>query len=273
MSNCRAYVFTINNYTEEDEQQVQALDAKFLIYGREVGASGTPHLQGYVYFKNARSFKAVAKKLPRAHLEVAKGSPADNIRYCSKEGDIFEKGVRPKTPEEKGSQEKRRWAEAFEAAKEGRLDDIDPDLRTRYFQTYKRIKEEYSAAPETLDYLQNEWYWGASGTGKSRKAREQHPDAYIKNINKWWCGYEGQDVVIIDEWCPDSKCLASHLKIWADHYPFRAEIKGGSKMIRPKKIIITSNYSPEQCFESEADLEPIRRRFKVIKFIKPLISQ
>lgn len=268
MSKVNNYVFTLNNPSQEEESNVQALECAYLVYGREKGANGTPHLQGYIRFKNQRYFKAVSKLIPRAHIEVMKGTPQQAIEYCVKDGDYFEKGVRPKSPKEKGAATKRVFEEAFQAAKEGRLDDIPAELRTRYYQTYKRIREDYAEKPESLDNLQNEWYYGDSGTGKSKKAREENPGAYIKNINKWWCGYAGEEVVIIDEWCPDSKVLASHLKVWADHYPFRAEVKGGSKMVRPKKIIITSNYSIDECFESEADREPIKRRFNVTHFNK-----
>lgn len=37
--------------------------------------------------------------------------------------------------------------------------------------------------------------------------------------------------------------------------------------IRPKKIIITSNYSIEECFHNEQDIAAIKRRFKVTKFM------
>jgi len=40
-------------------------------------------------------------------------------------------------------------------------------------------------------------------------------------------------------------------------------MKGRSVMIRPKKTIVCSNYSPEEIFTRPSDLDPIRRRFKV----------
>jgi hypothetical protein len=62
------------------------------------------------------------------------------------------------------------------------------------------------------------------------------------------------------------ECLIHHLKIWADRYPFLAEAKGSSMKIRPKKIIVTSNYHPREIWNSESDLGPILRRFSVTRF-------
>jgi hypothetical protein len=61
--------------------------------------------------------------------------------------------------------------------------------------------------------------------------------------------------------------LGHLLKIWADRYPFNAETKGGMLAIRPKKLVITSNYSPDDPkFEWDAEeTAAIKRRFKIIK--------
>ena len=65
--------------------------------------------------------------------------------------------------------------------------------------------------------------------------------------------------------------LADRLKVWADRYPFPGEIKGGRiEGIRPLKVIVTSNYTPEECFPNSNDLEPILRRFKVVN-LEPIL--
>ena len=65
--------------------------------------------------------------------------------------------------------------------------------------------------------------------------------------------YENQPIAFIDEFSKSKNVLADHLKIWADRYPFRAETKGSSRVIRPKVIIICSNYSIEQVFDEPED--------------------
>ena len=53
-----------------------------------------------------------------------------------------------------------------------------------------------------LDVLDNEWHWGHTGTGKSRGVRGRFPDAFIKSNDYWWDGYNGEDVVILEEMGP-----------------------------------------------------------------------
>ena len=63
--------------------------------------------------------------------------------------------------------------------------------------------------------------------------------------------------------------LADRLKVWLISTLPR-EIKGGRiEGIRPLKVIVTSNYTPEECFQNQNDLEPILRRFKVVRFGQP----
>lgn len=270
MSRSRGYCFTLNNWTPEDTEALVKVECQYLVYGKEVGEEGTPHLQGYVYFKSLKSFKQIKTLLgDRYHIEAQRGSTEQAADYCKKDGDFHEVGVVPMSQKKKGEAGKRVYEEAFELAKQGKIDEIPEPLRTRFYGTYKRIRADHQVVPEALPTLEHEWYWGESGTGKTRKAREENPGAYLKNPNKWWCGYVDQAVVVIDEWAPTHECLAPHLKQWADHHPFCAETKGASLCIRPKKIIVTSNYSPEQCFPKEEDLEPIRRRFHVVQFSEP----
>lgn len=268
----RAWCFTINNHTDAEEASVKhAMEqARYGVYGREVGESGTPHLQGYIYFSNPRRFQGVKNLLgDRVHLEAARGTPEQNRNYCTKDGDFYETGEIPLGQAERGNAggraEKRRWTDAFTAAKEGRLDDIPADILIRHYGSIKRIRSDWQPLPEDEGTVTGVWFWGPPGTGKSHTARVEYPGAYIKNQNKWWDGYKGEDFVIIDDF--DSNALGHHLKIWADKYAFTAEVKGGSLRIRPKKIVITSNYTPREIFGADRSMcEAILRRFYVREF-------
>ena len=85
------WCFTLNHYTDEEISSiVPILEEKCRVAccGYEVGDEGTPHVQGYVEFKTkCRPVGAVG--LPRIHWEKAKGNKEQNVRYCSKAGDVF----------------------------------------------------------------------------------------------------------------------------------------------------------------------------------------
>ena len=258
----------------------------YLCYGKEVGKeTGTPHLQGLVVFKN-RVWRPHKYFLEHGHgyFQPTRGTIQENIDYCSKDGDFSEFGKVPQDRNQQGhhgakggaygarggarggEMEIARWEEAWKAAKEGRIEDIPADIRSRYLNTWLRVKSMNLPKPEELDGLENLWIVGPTGCGKSLWVHRTYPGCYKKGFNKWWCGYDGDDpehaVVVLDDLHP-SWSDAVHLKNWGDYYPFMAEFKGGSTVIRPTKIIVTSNYHPAQVFK-EADLGPILRRFSVV---------
>lgn len=264
----RSYIFVVNNPTDGDESQVACLleNSKYGIFGREIApTSGTPHLQGYVVFNNARSFESVRTSFPDGtHIEPAKGSSDQNITYCSKSGNCQEFGTRPLGSAAGGALEKERWKMARLAATEGRLSDIPDDIFIRYYAGIRSIAKDFAIAPPDLDCTTGEWIWGPSGIGKSRFCRDTYPGSYIKLKSKWWDGYQGEETIILDDVdVEDGKWLGYFLKIWMDHYAFRAEIKGGSLFIRPRLFIVTSQYSIEEVFLEQRTVEALRRRCKV----------
>lgn len=91
MARSRDYSFTLNNYTDEDIEKMASIPCKYLIYGKEIGElNQTPHLQGYIYLKDAKTLSAMRKYFNkylnhlRTSFRASLGSTLDNIRYCSK---------------------------------------------------------------------------------------------------------------------------------------------------------------------------------------------
>ncbi|AUM61930.1 Rep [uncultured virus] len=263
LSKSRGWCFTVNTYDDSYERWLKTIDCQYLIYGREVApTTGREHLQGYVHFGQPKTRLSVSKLLPRAHLERRMGSIQQAVDYCKKDGDYFQKGeirIESNTNSEKEMQ----WKEIIKFAREGEMEkmmDMYPRQYIQYYKTLMSIRA-YNSKPLDGD-LQHEWWYGPTGTGKSKSVWEKYPDHYAKPLNKWWDGYRGQDVVVIEEWEPKNECTASKLKIWADRYPFPAEIKGGTiERVRPQKIIVTSNYTIKECFPNEQDWKPLERRF------------
>lgn len=87
----RAFFITWNNYKEvELEQWNKWLDdnCEENSWQREIGANGTPHIQGCFRFKNPRSWNAVRKELvkfaPTIHIEACRNY-AKSASYCTKQ--------------------------------------------------------------------------------------------------------------------------------------------------------------------------------------------
>lgn len=270
MAKSRNWCFTINNYTNDDISKIATWPTRYTIFGKEKGDKGTPHLQGFTMFNNAKHLGGVKALHDKAHWEPAKGNWEQNYNYCSKQGDVTEHGEKPMSNKRKGEVEKKRWDDAKKKAIEGNIEEIDSDIYLRFYRTLKEIKKDHMVKPDDADDVTGIWIYGEPGCGKSRKAREDYPGAYDKMQNKWWDGYQGEDYVILDDF--DSKELGHHLKIWADRYSFLAETKGGAINIRPKKIIITSNYSPDSDkFDWDEEMRnAIKRRFKIIHMFSRL---
>lgn len=94
MSRARNYCFTLNNYMEEDEEKLLKNDNfSYIIIGREKGEKGTEHLQGYFQLKEKKALTWIKKHInSRMHVEQAKGSPKQNIEYCTKDNNYKEVG-------------------------------------------------------------------------------------------------------------------------------------------------------------------------------------
>lgn len=109
------------------------------------------------------------------------------------------------------------WNEVLDHAKKGEFDKIPADIYYRHYSNTRQIAKDHMKPGPPCEHLRGVWIYGPTGVGKSVYARENYPDAYPKNINKWWDGYQGQPNVIMDDIAPEHAKLATHLKHWADH--------------------------------------------------------
>lgn len=260
----RSWCLTINNYTPEIVTQLKEMkNVQYIIVGDEVGTNGTPHLQIYFRLKTQKTFSKIKKEYPTAHIERAIGNDADNRKYCSKQIILYESG-------EVSTQGTRTDLHGIKdmLIENPKISHILDNL-TNYQQirtaekllTYVEPKRNWK--PEVL------WYYGPSGSGKSRRAYEEHPDAYTAmDTGNWWEGYDGDEVVVIDDMRKDFLKFHQLLKL-LDRYPYRVEVKGGSRQFLAKTIIITSCYSPREMWENKTDenlTQLIRRIDKIIYF-------
>ena len=254
MSNSKSWCYTVNNYTDKDIEFFSGLECRKHVCGKEVGEKGTPHLQGYITFKNATRLTALKKLHGSAHWEMARSQEAA-YNYCLKGEIIIQKN---------GSQGKRSDLIAVTTAiKEGaKLQDIKELYPVEYIKFHNGIEklitgEKRNFKPEVF------WFWGKTGTGKTRKVVEKEPDLWISGKNlKWWDGYEGQEAVLFDDFRKDFCTFHELLRI-LDRYPYRVEVKGGSREFNAKRIYITSCHAPEAVYETREDIAQLLRRIDV----------
>lgn len=278
MSRSRSYVFTVNNYTDEDEHQCWAMpwevkDCKYICVGKEIGESGTPHLQGYIYFCQPKSLNQLKGFFPTAHFETRRGSHSQAADYCKKDGDFFEWGTLPMDDAAKGSAGAAAMESLMETTmeciREGNFKGI-PYAATHFIKAceYRLFKEQQQDINlEMIDGdMEHEWVYGEPGAGKSHKSRAENEGAYIKDPKKeWWDNYKGEEVVIIEDFDKYQVAQGGDMKRWLDRYSFKAQIKGGYLDIRPRKVIVTSNYHPNEIWDDAMTQAAITRRVKITK--------
>lgn len=278
MAQSRAYVFTINNPTDADTQLMgtaTARGASYLVYGREVGESGTPHYQGYVEFPRKVRPRRVRDIVgARAHTEPRRGSQAQAIAYAKKDGDFSEYG-------EPYSQGKRVDLEGFVARIKGgdSLRDValeNPETFCRYKNGLERIAhwlgDDVPRQPPKCFFI-----WGEPGTGKSKWAHEQDPSStWVYGGSGWFDGYVGQRVAIFDDFSDDNSRSGGinyslFLKL-LDRYKLSVPIKGGFTNWRPEVIIFTANRSLSDfyCLHSGYNRGAVERRFHHVQFVDQL---
>lgn len=273
MSRARNWCFTINNFEECHEHEVFAMsfDSEYTVCGKEVGESGTPHLQGFVCFKTLKSLTQMKDYLPNAHLEVKRGTFKQASDYCKKDQDFYESGTLPMDQKDKGLAEQERWKDAYDCLKEGRLDEMDVQIKCTHLRNleyaWRREKMDSQDLSIIQGEMEHEWWYGDPGTGKTKKVYEEYPDCYVKDPKeRWWDNYTGQEVVCIDDFDKFQVSMGGDMKRWLDRYPFQAPIKGGYITIRPRKIIVTSNYPPDAIWDDEQTQLAIKRRVKITRF-------
>lgn len=131
----KRWCFTLNNPTHDDfppdyettQEVVPSVYFDYLLVGNETSSTGTPHLQGFICFKEKHRLSWIIKNLfvsrttgkGRASWRVCKGTVQENIDYCKKGDQTKEEWLKFKT---KGPHYglNAQIAEYGEAPKEGR---------------------------------------------------------------------------------------------------------------------------------------------------------
>lgn len=234
-SQSRSWFFTYNNPTETAEGIYERLKdrTQFLVLQSELGASGTPHLQGCITYKQATRFSRAKADFPLAHLEI----PVDVARarnYCKKTD------TRVAGPWEFGDIRALGKKMLVRDARDLTAEDME-EMSLATFLQAKKVQLELAAAerpprldPTCLKGPRGIWLCATAGAGKSCMARllatHFSADCYVKDPStKWFNGYNGQEIILVDDWDKSSASFSfTALKHWADPYDLTVEVKGGA---------------------------------------------
>lgn len=270
------WCFTINNPSVEDEEALtNVLPYKYLIFQYEMGDQElTMHIQGYFVLIRKMRLTALKKLLPKAHLEIRKGSHEQARDYClksrtkqdgpyefgSEEGIARKKGQRSDLIEikqkiDQGASSEVIWDEHFATS-------------VRYhksFESYRDLKSKHRVFKDG-EKPKIVIYWGESGSGKTSRVEREYPGAYWltkpsqSTTTVWWERYSGEEVVVFDEfysWIPYDLMLRI-----LDYYPVTVEKKGSSAKLAAKTFVFTSNSHPDTWYSKVKDRHALDRRIR-----------
>ena len=106
-SQIKRWCFTLNNYSDEDVARVKSFcvpaTVHYAVVGKEVGESGTHHLQSFFRLRKGMRITELKKALgSKPHFEMARGTDAQNQEYCTKDANVLLELGTPQKGSEKG---------------------------------------------------------------------------------------------------------------------------------------------------------------------------
>ena len=257
-------MWTLNNYTDEEvdavRESVLREDVAYVCFGKEVGESGTNHLQGYMEFTKKFRLGGVKRirGFGRVHLEVRRGTREQAVEYTKKEGNWEEHGEVVQSNQGRRN-DLLKIKDAIDAGASER------DIADEYFGQWVRYRKSFQAYRQLrsnggLREVEVYCIWGYPGTGKTRLVYSMEPSLFIQSDPSltWFDGYAGEEAVLLDDYRGDGN-EAFVLRL-LDRYPLRVPVKGGFVNWQPLRIYITSNMEPP--FGHESIRLPLMRRIK-----------
>ncbi len=277
MARSRNYCFT--SYLSHDEffsrvfaDRVAILphnSIKYICWGEEIcPETDREHLQGYVQFADSVTISTVKRRLDNGslHLEPRRGTAAQAVAYCEKEGNFHEYGRRPA----QGTRTDIERIRSMVSGGEGMRAIIEVGANYQCLRYAEKVLT-YCEAKREVDPIVI-WYWGPTGTGKTHAAVTEATKRYGADSIwwsnggvKWFDGYDAHEVAMFDDFRPEW-CKLSWLLRALDRYPMRVPFKGGYRAWRPKRIYITCPKPPGECYlDSGEDNAQLLRRIDYTK--------
>ena len=265
-----------------DEEPTFPASAVYAVWQREsCPTSGRLHWQGYVEFTSKKRIKSVQDAIgdPKAHCELRKGTADQATAYCSKE-ETRVPGTQPTVHgtrgEETGSQVQLVGKRIREGASYSDICDEQPTAIMRYDKGIRAlIADRDGRRPLTYRALRVVILTGSPGCGKTRWAFERANDKYEGHAHfkpyaegqaSWWDGYNGQRLLIIDDF--EGQAPMQELLTLLGGYGHNQQwpIKGSFiRLDNLEEVIITSNTQPDKWYPR---LPPVKTQALYRRFTK-----
>lgn len=275
----RRWVFTLNN-SDADEVPNMPHERYVVWQVEQAPTTGTVHIQGYLECAKPVRMSALKKVMATAHFEPARGDQKQCIDYCKKE-DTRLRGPWERGEANAGGQGARNdLAHACAIVKEDlgsteplqRVAEECPSVFVRYHKGLAALASQLT--PDRCEMPEVVVYWGPTGTGKSRSAREflgeASPALWCPAQGQWFDGYCSQQKFLFEEF--RGQLPYGMMLNLLDRYTAKVQVKGGMQKFVATKIAITSPVHPRDWYPNLAADDKIdqlmRRITKIVQLKK-----
>jgi len=238
----------------------------FATWQLEVGEEdGNAHYQGYLECMGVKSMVQLHQVagFERAHFEVRRGSQQQAIAYANKADTRIDGPWSHGEPKEQGKRSdlidiKRQVDEGVSLVQ---IWEANFGSMVRYHRSVKEYKRIRVAKRSWLTSFTI--VVGPSGIGKSYSTRQRYPLAYWKPHGKWFDDYDGEEVVVFDEF--RGEYPYRELLRLLDSTPLLVESKGSHVQFVAKHVVFTSNFHPRDWYRRDVtkhpwESSPLKRR-------------
>ena len=165
-----------------------------------------------------------------------------NKKYVSKDGDYYERG----TPIEQGKRNNIKMC-VEHVIDGGSIKSLflRPNINYQAIRCAEIAQKLFEKPRDHNIDVEVIWIYGSSGSGKTRYVYDVEKELPFRPTTaKWWEDYDGDGVVLIDDWRPN--WVEFDRMLWfMDRYPFKVETKGGSRQAKYRRLYITTPFHPK----------------------------
>lgn len=296
------FCFTSYERTDLPEIDIPFESITYIVFQKEVTKTNLVHWQGYCHMKKKTTLGSIKKqfKMNTMHIEKAFGTIEKNRAYCTKIdtriGDVFEWGDPFHNTNENVIDN--RTKRTVDKRKDDDLHDrMTSDVQfgmgyDDFVNKYYNEKPKWFNNVNTKDVFSARdseghrfwkpvvfYFYGDKGTGKSHLSNvlcsnsfQNIKGIYEKDDFMWWEDYNGQDVIVIDDFYGGNVTWTQLLRL-LDRKHCRVEKKGSKANILAKYIFITANGPYDNLYlklresHPNIDIGALERRLEyIVKF-------